>query len=81
MARLASPAPSALAARPLGWLLAAGLLVGFGTRLGSGCTSGHGVCGISRLSLRSLVATCIFMATAAVVVWLTRHVFVAWGLN
>jgi len=81
MARLAPPAASALAARPLGWLLAAGLLVGFGTRLGSGCTSGHGVCGISRLSLRSLVATCVFMATAAVVVLLTRHVFVAWGLN
>jgi len=81
MARLAPQAPSALAARPLGWLLAAGLLVGFGTRLGSGCTSGHGVCGISRLSRRSLVATSVFMATAAVVVLLTRHVFVAWGLN
>lgn len=44
-------------------LIAAGLLVGFGTRLGSGCTSGHGVCGMSRLSRRSLVATAIFMAS------------------
>ena len=44
-------------------LVAAGLLVGFGTRLGSGCTSGHGVCGLSRFSTRSLVATCFFMAT------------------
>ena len=44
-------------------LIAAGLLVGFGTRLGSGCTSGHGVCGLSRFSTRSLVATCFFMAT------------------
>ncbi len=49
-------------------LLAAGLLVGFGTRLGSGCTSGHGVCGISRMSPRSLVATVVFMATGAATV-------------
>ncbi|MGI9275200.1 MAG: YeeE/YedE family protein [Endozoicomonas sp.] len=54
-------------------LLLAGLLVGFGTRLGSGCTSGHGVCGLSRLSLRSLVAVCIFMGTAMVTVFLTRN--------
>lgn len=52
----------------------AGLLVGFGTRLGSGCTSGHGVCGVSRGSPRSLVATGTFMFTAMVTVWLTRHV-------
>lgn len=51
----------------------AGLLVGFGTRYGSGCTSGHGVCGLSRLSLRSLVATLTFMAVGFVVVYLTRH--------
>ena len=50
----------------------AGLLVGFGTRLGSGCTSGHGVCGLSRLSLRSLVATLTFMATAMLTVTLLR---------
>ena len=49
--------------RPLAYLSAAGLLVGFGTRLGSGCTSGHGVCGLSRLSQRSLVATITFMIT------------------
>jgi len=55
-------------------LLAAGLLVGFGTRMGSGCTSGHGVCGISRLSVRSIVATLVFMATAAATVFVVRHV-------
>jgi uncharacterized protein len=56
-------------------LIAAGPLVGFGTRLGGGCTSGHGVCGLARLSRRSVVATGLFMTTAAVVVFLTRHVF------
>jgi uncharacterized membrane protein YedE/YeeE len=54
-------------------IIAAGLLVGFGTRLGSGCTSGHGVCGIARLSPRSITATAVFMATAILVVALTRH--------
>jgi hypothetical protein len=54
-------------------LLVAGLLVGFGARLGSGCTSGHGVCGLSRLSPRSLVATSIFMATGFLVVFVVRH--------
>lgn len=49
-------------------ILVAGLLVGFGTRLGGGCTSGHGVCGVSRLSVRSLVATGVFMAVGALVV-------------
>ena len=49
--------------RSIGTLGIAGLLVGFGTRLGSGCTSGHGVCGLSRFSKRSLIATCTFMAT------------------
>ena len=53
----------------------AGLLVGFGTRLANGCTSGHGVCGIARLSPRSIAATAIFMAAAVIVVALTRHVF------
>jgi len=51
----------------------AGLLVGFGTRLSNGCTSGHGVCGIARLSPRSITATGIFMVTAMIVVALTRH--------
>ncbi len=56
-------------------LIAAGLLVGFGTRLGSGCTSGHGVCGISRLSARSLVATLTFIATGALVVLVVNRMF------
>lgn len=56
-------------------LAVAGLLVGFGTRTGSGCTSGHGVCGISRLSPRSLLATMTFMATAAIVVFCINRFF------
>jgi uncharacterized membrane protein YedE/YeeE len=52
----------------------AGFFVGIGTMLGNGCTSGHGVCGIARLSVRSLVATATFMGTAIVVVFLVRHV-------
>ncbi len=58
-----------------GWaaIVAGGLLVGFGVRLGGGCTSGHGVCGIGRLSPRSIAATLIFMATAAIVVFAIRH--------
>ncbi|EHX8394591.1 YeeE/YedE family protein [Salmonella enterica subsp. enterica serovar Idikan] len=51
-------------------LMIAGLLVGLGTRYGSGCTSGHGVCGLSRLSFRSLVATLTFMGVAFITVWL-----------
>ena len=54
-------------------LIAAGLLVGFGTRYGSGCTSGHGVCGLSRLSPRSLVATLAFMAAGFATVFVIRH--------
>lgn len=54
--------------------IAGGLLVGAGTAMGSGCTSGHGICGISRLSLRSIVATATFMAAAIVTVFITRHV-------
>jgi uncharacterized protein len=54
-------------------LVAAGLLVGFGTRLGSGCTSGHGVCGIARLSKRSIAATAMFFGVAIVTVFLTHH--------
>lgn len=59
--------------RSLGTVAAAGLLVGFGTRLGNGCTSGHGVCGISRLSGRSMVATAAFMAAGALTVLVVRH--------
>ncbi len=55
-------------------LVLTGLAVGIGTRYGSGCTSGHGVCGLSRLSLRSLAATLSFMAAAFVTVYLLRHV-------
>jgi uncharacterized membrane protein YedE/YeeE len=55
-------------------VIAAGLLVGFGTRWGAGCTSGHGICGLSRLSMRSLVATLSFMSTGFVTVFLIRHV-------
>jgi len=55
-------------------IAAAGLLVGFGTRLSNGCTSGHGICGVARLSPRSITATVIFMAAAIVVVAVTRHV-------
>jgi len=54
-------------------LIAGGLLVGFGTRLGSGCTSGHGVCGVSRLSPRSVVATLTFIVAAMMIVFVTRH--------
>lgn len=58
-----------------GWgtVLAAGLLVGIGTRYGGGCTSGHGVCGLSRFSSRSLVATVAFMVAGFVTVWVVRH--------
>jgi len=66
------PLPVQLQAEGL-QLIVAGLLVGFGTRLGSGCTSGHGVCGIARLSLRSLAATVTFMGAAMVTVYVTRH--------
>jgi uncharacterized membrane protein YedE/YeeE len=70
---LAFPLPQMPAS--LTMVAVAGLLVGFGTRLSNGCTSGHGVCGIARLSRRSIAATAIFMAAAIVVVALTRHVF------
>lgn len=55
-------------------LVVAGVLVGFGSTMGSGCTSGHGVCGLSRLSLRSLVATMVFMGTGMLAVYVARHV-------
>ena len=58
------------------WLLAmGGLLVGFGTSFGSGCTSGHGVCGLGRLSVRSLVATIIFLVVGIVTTYVVRQVF------
>lgn len=56
------------------WMMViAGLLVGFGTRLGSGCTSGHGICGISRLSRRSILATAVFMWAGFMTVYVIRH--------
>lgn len=58
---------------PLPWLVAGGLLVGFGTRLGSGCTSGHGICGLARLSKRSLAAVGVFMAAGFATVFVVRH--------
>jgi uncharacterized protein len=78
---IAAPLAIAAAGAPLrtpampGWVVTAiaGLLVGFGTRLGNGCTSGHGICGIARLSPRSLAATATFMAVAMLVVAITRH--------
>jgi hypothetical protein len=62
-------------ALPSNWavIVVAGLLVGFGTRLGGGCTSGHGICGIARLSPRSVAATLVFMATAIITVAVTHH--------
>ncbi len=60
---------------PASWvvIVASGLLVGFGTRLANGCTSGHGICGIARLSSRSIAATCIFVIVAMATVALTHH--------
>ncbi len=67
-----TPEVSVTSSVPL--LVAAGLLVGFGTRLGNGCTSGHGVCGMARLSPRSIAATATFMASAVATVFVVRHV-------
>lgn len=64
---------------PSAVVVVAGLLVGFGTRLGSGCTSGHGVCGISRLSKRSIVATITFMVSGAIAAYVVQHVLLAGG--
>jgi uncharacterized membrane protein YedE/YeeE len=68
----AMPAPK----MPASWtvIIAAGVLVGFGSRLGGGCTSGHGICGVARLSDRSIAATVIFMLAAIATVAVTRHV-------
>ncbi|MDI7775248.1 YeeE/YedE family protein [Asticcacaulis sp. EMRT-3] len=73
MARLFGIAPHTLGSGPF-ILAVSGLLVGFGTRLGNGCTSGHGVCGLARLSPRSLVAVIVFIATAAATVFIARHI-------
>ena len=70
-----APLPTVRIDAGTGTLLTAGLLVGLGTRYGSGCTSGHGVCGLARLSPRSLVATASFMAAGFATVFVLRHVF------
>ena len=70
---VATPLPAVRIDADATSLIMAGLLVGIGTRYGSGCTSGHGVCGISRLSPRSMVATALFMLAGFVTVFITRH--------
>ncbi len=62
-------------ATPLSWLIAGGLIVGIGVNLGSGCTSGHGGCGLARFSNRSLAATGVFMVATAATVFVIRHIF------
>ena len=71
---MVTPLPFSRVSASINTLIIAGLLVGVGTRYASGCTSGHGVCGLSRLSVRSLVATLVFMAAGFVTVYVTRHV-------
>jgi uncharacterized membrane protein YedE/YeeE len=66
-------APVARASFPVWLLVVAGFLVGYGTSLGNGCTSGHGVCGLGRLSLRSLVATLTFLLAAIITTFVVRH--------
>lgn len=68
------PAPPRALTAPVPLLLAAGFLVGFGTRLGNGCTSGHGVCGLGRFSRRSLAAVLTFMGFAMATTFVVRHV-------
>lgn len=65
--------PESLPVTSVFWVALAGLLVGIGTKLGNGCTSGHGICGMGRLSKRSIVATCVFMAVAVVTVFVRLH--------
>jgi uncharacterized protein len=71
------PAPTL----PLLPLAGAGLLVGLGTRMSGGCTSGHGVCGLSRFSIRSLAAVLTFMCSGALTVFVVRHVLKLWGAS
>jgi uncharacterized membrane protein YedE/YeeE len=71
--RLVAPLPAMRVDAGAAGLVVAGLLVGFGVRLGNGCTSGHGVCGLSRLSLRSLANVLAFMAAGAATVFVLRH--------
>lgn len=73
--------PPAAAAPPMGVLLVAGLLVGFGTRVAGGCTSGHGVCGVSRFSRRSVAAVITFMAFGAATVAAVARLFPQWAVR
>jgi uncharacterized protein len=70
-----APSPARLASSNLALFAVAGLLVGFGSRMGNGCTSGHGVCGFARLSTRSIAATLVFMVVAGITVAIVRHGF------
>ena len=70
--RLFAGQPDVVIAADYPLLIAAGLLAGFGTRLGNGCTSGHGICGMARLSKRSFAAVAVFMVTAFLTVWLMK---------
>jgi hypothetical protein len=72
--KLFGGAPVARETFPLGLLMVSGLLVGYGTSLGKGCTSGHGVCGLGRLSLRSLAATLTFLLVAIITTFVVRHI-------
>ena len=73
--------PAAAITQPAAALVVAGLLVGFGTNVGGGCTSGHGVCGVARLRVRSLVATAVFVGAGAVTVALIARLLPAWGVR
>jgi uncharacterized membrane protein YedE/YeeE len=73
LAGLLLGAPSTHATSSVAVLVAAGLLVGIGTRIGNGCTSGHGVCGISRLSMRSIVATLVYLCAGGATMLVARH--------
>ena len=73
-AAMIAPAAIGESVRSLPIVIVAGVIVGFGTRLGSGCTSGHGVCGLSRMSIRSLVAVATFMTTGALTAWIAGAV-------
>jgi hypothetical protein len=75
---LINPEATIAVMAPTPVILVGGLLVGLGTCVGSGCTSGHGVCGLSRLSVRSLVATMTFMVTAGITVFVVRHIMGGW---
>ena len=74
-------APATASGPPLGGLALAGGLVGLGTRLAGGCTSGHGVCGIARFSVRSVIATLTFVAAGAATVALVAHVLPTWSVR